>query len=112
MIHPKKRSLLSVFMLLIFTLGIYGIYWFYQTAVELKSMVKDEEAAPGLWTVLIFIPFGVIYSHYKYSELFEKLSSERINKWILFILWLVFAPAVFFIVQRDLNAIADKPMLD
>ena len=106
--NVKKRDMLKQVLLIIVTLGIYGIYWFYQTALELKYVSKDEEASPVLWTVVMFIPFGAIYSHYKYSELFEKISSEKINKWILFILWIVFCPAVWFVVQRDLNLIADK----
>lgn len=104
----KKRDMLAQIFIFVFTFGLYGIYWFYQTSLELKSIAQDEEAAPVLWTVLLFIPFGAIYSHYKYSEIFEKVSSEKLSKWIIFILWLVFCPAVWFIVQRDLNAIADR----
>lgn len=104
----KKRNMLTQVFIFVFTFGLYGIYWFYQTAKELKSIAQDNEAAPGLWTVLIFVPFGIIYSHYQYSKLFQKVSTEKLNKWILFLLWLVFAPAVWFLVQTDLNNFADK----
>jgi hypothetical protein len=89
--------------LMIITLGIYAIYWFYATATELKGLADDREANPGLWTILIFIPFGAIYSHYKYGELYEKVASDKLNRWIVFILWIVFPPAVWFIVQMELN---------
>lgn len=105
----KNRNLLIQVVLFVITFGLYGIYWFYQTAQELKSLASDPEAAPGLWTVLIFIPFGIIYSHYQYSKLFQKVSSEKLNKWILFLLWIVFAPAVWFLVQTELNARSVKP---
>ncbi len=107
-IQVKKRNMAIQLLLLIVTFGLYAIYWFFQTAVELKNITKDEKAAPGLWTMLFFIPFGIIYSYYKYAELFEKVSSEKLNKWIVFLLWIVFVPAVWFIVQRDLNTIADQ----
>ncbi len=98
--------------LMVITFGFYGIYWFYQTGLELKVISRDEEAAPILWTMLLFIPLGVIYSYYKYSELFSKISTEKIDKWIIFILLFLFSPAVWFLVQRDLNAIAVGNKLD
>lgn len=99
----KKRNMLVQILLVIVTFGLYTIYWFYQTAQELKSIAKDGSASPALWTVLLFIPFGAIFSYYKYGELYEKASSEQFNRWLLFVLYLVFTPAVWFIVQTDLN---------
>lgn len=99
----KNRNMGVQILLFIVTFGIYGIYWFYQSATELKTVAKDSEASPVLWTVLLFVPFGAIYSHYKYSEMYEKVGTEKINKWILLILWFFFSPAVWFLVQKDLN---------
>jgi hypothetical protein len=99
----KYRDMWVQVLIFIVTIGIYAIYWFYQTAMELKGLARDHDAEPALWTVLLFIPFAAIYSHYKYSQLYEKVSTEKLNKWILFILWIVFSPAVWFIVQTELN---------
>jgi hypothetical protein len=88
---------------MIFTFGLYGLYWFYQTSAELKQLANDNETSPALLTVLLFIPFGSFYSIYKYSDLFEKAKTQNLNKWILFLLWLFFSPAVWFVVQTDLN---------
>lgn len=101
--HVKHRNMLAQVFLVIITLGIYTIYWFYQTAEEMAGLAEDHDAAPTLWTILLFVPFGAIYSYYKYGELYEKISSENMNRWILFVLWIVFAPAVWFIVQMELN---------
>lgn len=111
MVQVKKRDMLLQVVLLIITCGLYGFYWFYQTALEMKSITQDEEAAPTLWTILLIIPFGAVYSYFKYAEIFEKISSEKLSKWIIFILWFVFSPAVWFIVQRDLNRIAERETL-
>jgi hypothetical protein len=99
----KKRNMVAQVFLMIITLCIYAIYWFYQTAKELKFLANDANASPGLWTVLLFIPLVNLYSVYKYAELFEKVSSEKLNRWIIFILWIVFSPADWFIVQTELN---------
>lgn len=101
--NVKYREMWIQVVLVIVTLGIYVIYWFYQTVTEIKGLAGDTEISPTLLTVLLFVPFGAIYSHYKYGEVFEKISSERLNRWILFLLWLFFSPAVWFIVQTELN---------
>lgn len=103
MAYIKRRNMAVQVLLMIVTFGIYSIYWFYSVAMEMKEIAKDQNASPALWTVLLFIPFGSIYSSYKFSELYENISAERFNRWLLFILWIVFAPAVWFIVQSDLN---------
>ena len=99
----RNRDMGAQVFLMIVTFGLYGIYWFYQSASELKIVAKDEKASPTLWTFLIFVPFGIFYSYFKYSELYEKVGTEKINVWILFILWYFFPPAIWFLVQKDLN---------
>ncbi len=99
----KYRNMLAQVGLMIITIGFYAIYWFYQTAVELKDLDKDQSANPALWTILLFVPFGCIYSWYCYTGLYERVSPDNFNRWLLFLLWLVFAPAVWFIVQTELN---------
>ncbi len=100
----KRRNMLGQVGLMIITLGIYAIFWFYWTACELKGLANDETASPGLWTVLLFIPFGAFFSYYKYCSLYEEITPDKFNRWLLFILWLVFSPAVWFIVQSHLNS--------
>jgi hypothetical protein len=108
--HPpiKRRNMLAQVFLFVITCGIYGVYWFYQTAVEMKGLANDPEASPGLWTVLLFIPLVFFYSHYGYSTLFESISDDDFNRWLLFVLWIVFCPAVWFIVQMELNKKAGR----
>ena len=99
----KRRDMLVQVLLFVITFGFYGLYWFYQTALEMRDLANDPEAAPGLWTVFFFIPLLNVYALYKYSELFEDISEENLNLWILFALWIFFPPAVWFLVQTDLN---------
>ncbi|HUV30633.1 MAG TPA: DUF4234 domain-containing protein [Acidobacteriota bacterium] len=107
----KYRNMWGQVGLMIITLGIYSIYWFYQTAVELKGLAKAHSAEPALWTILLFIPFANLYSYYKYSDLYEFVSSDHFNRWIMWLLWICFSPAVWLIVQLELNrrATYDRP---
>ncbi len=107
----KKRNMLAQVGLVIITFGIYAIYWFFKISEEMKYVGKDAEASPGLWTFLLFIPLANLWSYYKFSELYEKVSSDSFNKWLLFVLWLVFSPAVWFIVQTEMNKQADKSLV-
>ncbi|MFH2036747.1 MAG: DUF4234 domain-containing protein [Candidatus Zixiibacteriota bacterium] len=102
----KKRDMLIQVILMIVTLGIYSIYWFFQTAREMKFYTKSFDVEPALLTILMFVPFANIYSMYKYSELYEKTARDHMSKWIIFILWMVFSPAVWFIVQSELNGLS------
>jgi magnesium-transporting ATPase (P-type) len=99
----KYRSMGKQVGLMIVTLGFYSIYWFYQTACELAYLDKDESANPGLWTILLFVPFGAIFSWYFYCGLYERMTMGQMNRWLLFVLYIVFVPAVWFIVQTELN---------
>lgn len=99
----KERNMVMQVILYIITFGIYGIYWFYVSTDEMKTIARDDEASPILWTILIFVPIAFLYSFYKYCELFQKISAEHLNMWILFLLWIVFPPAVWFIAQLELN---------
>ncbi len=107
----KYRNMWGQVGLTIITIGIYCIYWFYQTVKEMKGLAGDPTVSPGLWTVLMFVPLANFYAMYKYAELFQKISSESLNRWIIFLLWLVFSPAVWFVVQTELNnrATYNKP---
>ena len=104
----KKRNMIGQVGLMIITFGIYAIYWFYKISEEMAYVGKDTQALPALWTVLLFVPFANFWSYYKFSELYEKISSDKFNKWLLFVLWLVFSPAVWFIVQTEMNKKADQ----
>src|SRR5258708_21174973 len=104
----RNRSMLIQVVLFCVTFGIYSIYWFYSVACELQEATGDSEASPALWTVLLFVPIANIYSLYKFSELYEKWSPDRFNRWLLFVLWLVFSPPVSFIPQTELSHSAAK----
>ena len=76
-----------------------------------KEMVeyKHLNGSPALWTLLSLIPLANLYAEYKQGEAVEAPTDSGINRWIIFILWLIFSPAVWFIVQTELNKRASEP---
>jgi len=109
----KYRNMLAQVGLMVITFGIYSIYWFYQTSMEMKGLANDHRAEPALWTILLFVPFANLYSYYKHSELYEVISPDRFNRWLLWVLWIFFSPAVWAIVQMELNrrsTYGDRPL--
>ena len=90
----KKRNMFIQVLLMVVTFGLY--------------QTKDEEAAPTLWLILFVVPLGIFYSYFKYCELYAKICSEKIDKWILFLVWFFFAPAIWFLVQTDLNRLSES----
>ncbi len=104
----KQRNMWMQVVLMIITLGIYGIYWFYVTSKEMIEY-KRLDGSAGLWTVLSVIPLANLYADYKQGEAVEVLTDGSINRWVIFILWLVFPPAVWFITQTELNKRASDP---
>ena len=111
----KHRNMFLQVLWMILTLGIYSMYWFYATCVEMSEYLskigekRNDEIA--LWTVLLFLPFVGVYSMYKQGELYEILSNKGVDRWIILLLWVFFPPGVWFIIQRKLNELAKKTSL-
>ncbi len=103
----KRRNLMAQVLLFIVTFGIYGIYWFYVTSREMVEYRKLE-GSPGLWTILLFIPFGVLYSSWKHAHALEALTDKRYPWLLVWVLWLVFSPAVWIMTQIELNKLASE----
>ena len=69
---------------MIVTLGIYQLYWFYSTSREMLDHQKEEGGA-GLWTFLLFVPFGALYSYWQHSKLVQSLTGDRYNRWLIYV---------------------------
>lgn len=104
--HIKYRNMFIQVILYIITFGIYGLYWFYVTFNELSTANGKTEGAGCLWTFLLLIPIASLFSIWKHSTEYAEFVDNKYPGIALFILWLVFAPAVWFLVQLDLNRAA------
>ena len=69
----KRREPISVFLLSLFTLGIYSIYWLIKTKDEINRLGAN---IPTGW--LLIIPIVNFYWMYKYAEGFsEKVVKDK-----------------------------------
>ena len=111
----KRRSVPGQVLLLIGTLGFYGIYWFFITAKEMHEHQGENITPAGNWTLLTMLPLLNIYAYWKYSQYLGRLNRDKYPPPVLTLLMLLPPLGVFVspigmaIVQSELNRIADEP---
>ena len=103
--HIKYRNMFVQVILVIITLGIYTIYWYYVTLDELHKANGRTEGA-GMWTVLSVIPIASLFAQWHHAFEYAEFIDDKYPGIAIFILWILFSPAVWFLVQMDLNAAA------
>ena len=85
--------------------GDYAVYWYYSTLKELHIANGKDEGA-GLWTVLALIPIANLFSWWHYSSEADTFTSGKYSSVVLFIVWIIFSPIVWLLVQMELNKAA------
>ena len=105
--HIKRRNMWIQVLLFIITLTIYGIYWFHVTLGEMYRANGTEDRRRWLWTILYIIPIAQLFAYWHQGMEYDKFINGKFPGIAIFILWIVLAPAVWFLVQRDLNAAAE-----
>ena len=106
------RSPIAVILLTVITCGIYGLYWIYAFANELKTYLNKDDLSPGLDLFLCIICFPyLIYWVYKYGQLideaFEKNGKHKPDNSILYVILSIFGLSIvaFVIMQDSINRI-------
>lgn len=94
----------------VLTCGLYAFYWFHVTSREMTDALRREEPV-WLWTLLLGVPPLSLYSYYKQGEALELVTTNHINRWLIFGLWVLFPPGAWFAVQYKLNELARKAEL-
>lgn len=111
----RLRGPIWVGVLSLLTLGIYAIYWTYQTAKHLRDYGrahdKDLGQRPGMtllaltagWLVIV-PPLVALYRQAKRIQQAQHLAgTSPMNGWLALVLYLVVAPAFFAYEQAELN---------
>jgi len=105
--NVKKRSLLGVYLLSIFTFGLYFFYWHVVTKEEINSLGGDIPTA-----FLLIIPIANLYWLYKYCEdyaTYVKKNDDGLMYFILFVILPIIEPAI---VQSGLNDLSNNKRID
>ncbi len=103
----RRRNLLGQFVVYVVTLGFYGIYWFYSTLDEMVTY-RGERAESCLWTIALFIPIVNLFALWKYASTVDKVTNGKYPSILMWLLGIFVFPAVWVLVQLELNSIADN----
>ena len=87
------------------TFGIYTIYWYHVTLGELHRANSKSEGA-GMWTFLSIVPIANYFAVWHHGFEYAEFVGDKYPGIGMFILWIVFSPVVWFLVQSDLNRAA------
>ena len=61
-----------------------------------------------MWTFLLFVPLGSLFSYCHHSFEYVQFVANKYLGIAIFILWIVFNPVVWFLVQNDLHRAAGQ----
>jgi hypothetical protein len=100
----QQRNVVLIYLLGIFTLGIYFIYWYVQTKREINE--NFNASIPTCW--LLIIPIANIYWMYKYAEAFSLYVIRDDNKVLWALLFIFVGIIVPALVQIELNKYVGK----
>ena len=103
--HIEDRNMVMQVLLVIVTLGIYVIYWYYVTLKELHIANRKDEGA-GLYTVLSVIPLVSLIAWWHYGSELSDFTDEKYPAILTLLLVIFFSPAVWFLAQMELNKAA------
>lgn len=101
--YIKKRNPVFVILAIIFTFGIYGIYWIVKTKGEINSLGADIPTA-----FLIIVPIANLFFFYKYCEGFSVFVKKDNQPILWFLLYVLVAPLAIILIQIELNNLADS----
>jgi len=109
------RNIVKFIVLILITLGIYGLVWIFKTTEQLDELETSEAPRNPWWTLALymFLPGYRIYWFYKYSRKIDVLckevgqqSDQATVTGILAVLAPVLLPMVM--MQERLNALVTK----
>ncbi len=103
--HIKYRNMLMQVFLVVITLGIYIIYWYYVTLKELYQ-ANGRPAGSGMWTFLSVVPIVQYFAYWHYANEYAEFVDEKYPAIGIFVVWILFSPAAWFLIQSDLNRAA------
>ena len=107
----KRRNMLMQVLLFIITIGIYGVYWFYFTSSEMVDH-KRMTGNPVVWAILFVFPITDFYAMWQHSKAVQTVTDGKYSNILIFILWILFSPAMWAITQSELNRLADKQLAE
>jgi|AP82_1055514.scaffolds.fasta_scaffold151375_2 magnesium-transporting ATPase (P-type) len=107
----KGRSLVFQVVVWVLTFGLYGFYWYYSTLEEMTKF-NSQRTNSLVWTILMVVPFLNLWAMWKHASAADKAFEKEYPAVLLWLLWIFIQPAVWILVQLELNRIAGTPLPD
>jgi hypothetical protein len=105
----EHGSLVLQVVLSVVTLGLYTIYWWHRVHVQLSRGTNADFSAA--WrTVGLFVPLYNVVVTWRTCHDAEAVTGK--DGILVFLLFLVFAPAGWFVVQSGINEVAAGSLAD
>lgn len=113
----KVRSPVAVAVLVVVTLGIYGLFWWYFVNRELADYGRAKGTQLGdkpILSVLALFPGGLLVipalwtavTTFKRVQAAQRLAGETpLNPWLALLLYVVITPAFDAYLQSGLNGV-------
>ena len=95
----ERKSLGIQVALAIVTVGLYTLYWLYDTAKQL-----DAGTDRSLTPILAIVPVLNLLSVWQVSDAAEAVTDQ--SKVLMFVLFIVFAPISWYWIQSGINEAA------
>lgn len=111
----STRDPIMVLVFIFLTCGIYGIWWLFTYATEVKNALGRQDLNPTTDLLLGFVTCGIWWVfafYYKYPQLFAEMR-HRVGlppndiTMLTLLLGIFFSPAAIYIIQAELNQIWD-----
>ena len=105
-------EILKHVLLLVFTFGIYHLYWIYKTTQFLNERSNNKRNETAELLLSLFIPFYIIYWYYRTAEIMDEVDAEHPNKdfktlILVFSIFVVIVSAIM--VQDRINKMVGEP---
>lgn len=96
----KRRGPIAIIALSLITFGIYALVWHVKTKGEMNA---KGAGIPTAW--MLIVPLVNIYWIWLYSGGVEKVTNEKLNQIIAFLLLFLVGPVGMAIVQESFNKV-------
>ena len=99
----KKRSIVTMVLLFLFTFGIYPIIWTCKFQSELKAKTGDGFGAAGHFFMILFT-FGIYYIYWQYAAGKRLAKQGAEDKSIIYLVLAFLFPIINpFLMQSQAN---------
>lgn len=111
----EVRNPMTTWILVIATCGLYGLYWWYTAATELKNYLGREDINPIMDVGICFVcGLYALYLPIKYGKIIQEAQqragiADAEDQGVMFLLFMFLCSFGYSKMQEELNKIWEAP---